>query len=333
MKLLRITTAVLGVLLIATGCSTAAPPAATSSASSPSPATQPPAAAPSTVSQFVPQWLTFTTPSSWTEPERRITADFQQFGLRPDGENELPPRCNGCGVDPATAILTAYAPGKFDPAVERTGEPVTVTADNDGFFRLAADSGEAILTWPYAENSWATVRSMTTLTKDRGRMLDLARALSAKDAKIRLPLSIPDVPAAMPLSEIYVDNRGYGTTLHFIACPPDAFGRTGDCYGRVDKMRVQIWPADGYRGHIDERDSVAAKIGGLDGIFDSTGRNAAVQVRPGMLVVFELEGPSGQPGQPLPAPQANLKDILATLTWAPDPGNEQTWLPVTDWVK
>ena len=46
MKLLRITTAVLGVLLIATGCSTAAPPAATSSASTPTPATQPPAAAP-----------------------------------------------------------------------------------------------------------------------------------------------------------------------------------------------------------------------------------------------------------------------------------------------
>lgn len=292
------------------------------------------AAPPTTVIQFVPQWMTLATPASWTEPERRITAEFQQFGLRPAGENQLPPGCNGCGVEPATAILTAYAPGRFNPAIARTGEPVTVNADSDGFLRVAKDSGEAVLAWPYANGAWATLRARTDLTRNRDVMLELARALHPDEVTpIRLPLSMPGVPATMPLSEIYVDNRGYGTTLHFISCPRNDIGRTGDCFGEVDKMNVQIWPTDGYSGHITQRDSTPAKIGGRDGIYESTGRRAAVQVQPGMLVVAELQGPSGQPGQSLPNPGSNLKDILATLTWASDPGNPQTWASVADWVR
>lgn len=331
MKRLLITASVLGLLTVASGCSTTAPTATRSSSPA---ATQSAAPSGSTVIQFAPQWMTLAAPGSWTEPERRITADFQQFGLRPVGEDELPPGCNGCGQDPATAILTAYAPGKFNPAVVQNGEPTAVNADNDGFYRVSADSGEAMLAWTYADNAWATLRGRTTQAKDRDRLLELARAFHpSEETAIRLPLSMPGVPVTLPLSEISVDNRGYGTTLRFISCTSNEVGRAGDCYSEVDKMRVQIWPTDGYYGHIDERDSLPAQIGGRDGIYESTGRRAAVQVQPGMLVVFELEGPSGQPGQTRPAPQADLKDILATLIWAPDPGNEQTWRSVSEWVK
>lgn len=331
MKRLLITASVLGLLTVVTGCSSTAPTATRSSSPA---ATQSAAPAGSTVIQFLPQWMTLAAPGSWTEPERRITAEFQQFGLRPVGENELPPGCNGCGEEPATAILTAFAPGKFDPTIARTGEQATVNAGDDGFYRVAADSGEALLAWTYADNAWATLRGRTTQAKDRDRLLELARSFHPADVTaIRLPLSMPGVPAAMPLSEIYVDNRGYGTTLHFASCAANEVGLTAECYSKTDNMRVQIWPTDGYSGHIDERDSVAAQIGGRDGVYDSTGRTAAVQVKPGMLVVFELDGPAGQPGQTLPAPAVSLKDILTTLNWAPDPGNEQTWRPVSEWVK
>lgn len=66
---------------------------------------------------------------------------------------------------------------------------------------------------------------------------------------------------------------------------------------------------------------VPAQIGGRDGFYSADGDSAAVQVRPGMLAVFELD-----------APGIALRDVLATLTWAPDPADEQTWRPVADWT-
>ena len=49
-----------------------------------------------------------------------------------------------------------------------------------------------------------------------------------------------------------------------------------------------------------------------------------------MLVVFNLSGPVGQFPTP---PKASLTDILATVSWAPNPGNEQTWRPIANWAK
>lgn len=322
--------AALGVLVIASACGTrsqpAAPPAPVTGSS-----TATPLPAPTTVSQFAPKWMTVVTPESWRESERRITKDFQQFGLRPTGENELPRRCNGCGVEPPTAVLTAYAPGIFDAAQARAGERVTVDGNIDGFFRASAGDEDAVLAWQYADNAWATVRGRTSTTSDPDRMIELARALRPDDfTDIRVPLSIPHLPAPMPLAEINVDHGRYGTTLDFAACGRTDTGRTPDCAGEVDSLRVQIWPADGYHGHIDDENAVPMPIGGRTGIYESSGKGAAVQVRPGMLVVFELSGPFGRPSA---KPDASLKDILATVEFAPDPAVEQTWAPVSDWVR
>jgi hypothetical protein len=72
------------------------------------------------------------------------------------------------------------------------------------------------------------------------------------------------------------------------------------------------------------------QIGGRDGLYNEVDHEAAVQVQPGVLVVFDLSGPFGQPPTP---PTANLKGILANVAWPPDPGNDATWPPVADWAR
>jgi hypothetical protein len=273
--------------------------------------------------------LDTTQPWNWEESERRITSDFQQFGFRPVDESELPRRCNGCGVKPPTAFLTVYAPGTFDPTEARTGQPVNVNANADGYFRASDGSADAMLAWQYEQDGWATVRGRTTKTSEVDRMLELANAIRpAERTPIRAPLSISGVPPPMSLAEIDIDRGDYGTALEFAKCGTTDVSGTPDCYGETDSMRVQIWPDDGYVGHIKEDNSVPIKIGGRDGIYAD--HKAAVQVQPGMLVVFDLSGPFGNTPKP---PTANLKDILATFAWAPDPVNEATWRPVADWAK
>lgn len=327
--------------VLAVGCSgnkTPTVPPAGPAASRPAastPAASTPVTRPATtISQFDPRWMTLETPSSWTEADRRVTRDFQQFGLRPVAETELPRNCNGCGVQPPTLFLTAYAPGAFDPAPFLAGQPMTVNAQGDGFFSAAAGSDDAVLAWKYADGAWATARGRTTITSDPERMLEIARALRPGErAAIRVPVSTPYLPATLPLAEISVDRGAYGTTLSFAACGRTDVGAVPDCYGEADSLRIQIWPSDGYAGHIDERRSEPVRIGGRDGLLDPMSRQAAVQVAPGVLVVIELSGPFGQPGQSEPKPGADLGDILATVVWAPDPANEQTWSPVADWAK
>jgi hypothetical protein len=94
-------------------------------------------------------------------------------------------------------------------------------------------------------------------------------------------------------------------------------------------MRVQIWPKEGYYPYIDEKRFAPVKIGGKDGLYDERSHKAGVQIQPGMLVVFEISPPYTNPPTP---PKANLKDILAGVAWAPEPGNEATWRPVADWA-
>lgn len=275
--------------------------------------------------------LDTTQPWNWEESDREITSDFQRFGFRPVDENELPRRCNGCGVEPPTAFLTVYARDKFDPTEAQAGEPVSVNANNDGFFRASVGTEDAVLTWQYEPNAWATVLGRTTTTSELDRMLELAHAIRpAARTPIRLPMSLSSVPAQMPLAEINVDHGDYGTSLHFGACPRTGVGSAPDCHDDGDTIRVQIWPSDDYVGHIDENKAVPVKVDGKNGLFEERTHEAGVQVQPGMLVVFEISPPYTNPPT---RPKANLKDILAGVVWAPEPGNDATWRPVADWAK
>ncbi|MDT5081075.1 MAG: hypothetical protein QOJ80_5712 [Mycobacterium sp.] len=338
---LAVTVAIFGAVVThAVGCSAQQPNSQTAE-----PTSSAVPFAPATAVQFDPQWmgLVQNQPQGWKELNRRITSDFQQFSLRPTDEGENRFGCNGCA--PWTVDLTAYAPGKFDPMEARTGQPVSVNADDDGFLAEDAAKHAATLAWPYADNAWATVRGTTSATTEVDRMVELARALQPNErTPIRLPLSMPNVPAFMPLAELNVDTSpledddlDYGTTLTFAPCGLAVNGGVGDCAQVAASMDVHIWPADGYYGHFREQTAVPMNIGGRDGLFDDdldgAGDHAAVQVQPGMLVVFDsgLGRPhyAGSPSEP----PTGLKDVLSRVGWAPDPGNEATWPAVSDWAK
>lgn len=254
-------------------------------------------------------------PRGWKELNRTITGECQQFSLRPADETERRFNCNGCA--PWTVDLTAYAPGKFDPTDALTGEPVNVNGEGDGFLTEDPDKHTATLAWQYAENAWATVQGLTTATTQLDRMVELAHAFKpAKRTPIRLPMSMPDVPASMPLAEINVDGTGvYGTIITFAPCgsPVNGGAGEGERSPNVETTSVHIWPSDNYQAHFQGEDAVPMKIGGRDGFFDDA------------LDVYRVGDP--------PQPPTRLKNILATLEWAPDPANEESWTPVSDWAK
>ena len=312
-------------------------PRASSSANSSSGAPTPPA--PTVSSLFDPRWFAVTPnqPQGWEELNRSITSDFQQFDFRPVNETESRRRCNGCAR--WTATLTVYAPGKFDPTDAQTGQPVSVNGDNDGFFRPldeADKTRDAMLAWQYADNAWATAVGMTSATSGLDQLLELARALKpAERTPIRLPLSLANLPADIPLAQINIDTspledsaNDYGTTIEFAPCGPSETGAVPDCMVAANSLSVHIWPDD-YRepGGGVEPNVVPVKVDGKDGLYNETVGRASVQVQPGMLVEFEL----GALDRVQPAVQQ--KDILANVAWAPDPGNEATWPVVADWTK
>jgi hypothetical protein len=340
MKFVSIVSSALAV--VAAGCSSqhaaepspqASPPSVTSTSAAPAPST--------TVSQFDARWMGLVPnqPQGWKELNRQITGEFQQFSLRPADETERRFNCNGCA--PWTVDLTAYAPGKFDPAEARAGQPVAVNGDGDGFLTEDPAKHTAALTWQYGDDAWATVKGLTAATTQLDRMVELAHALRpAERTPIRLPMSMPGLPANMPLAEINIDGTGvYGTIITFAPCGPSVMGGAGQCERGPDTetLGVHIWPSDNYQAHFQDEAAVPMKIGGKDGFFNdaltAAGDHAAVQVQPGMLVVFDcgIDAPyiTGTPPQAPTSP----KGILASLEWAPDPAKEATWPAVADWAK
>jgi hypothetical protein len=321
------------IVVLVAACSTqpapvpSSTPAASSSASGASAAPAPEA---TVASQFDPRWMGIATSAlqGWEESTRGITRDFQNFGFRPVGETELPRRCNGCGVDPPTAFMTAYAPGVFDPAATRSDQPVSVLGDGDGFFSPTEGTEDAVLTWQYADNAWATVRGRTTTTSELNRMLELARALRpAEFTPIVAPFSLANLPATLPLAEVYTDHGEYGTTLRFGACGMTDRGAVPECMTNSEQLAVEVWPDAGYQGHIQQHQTVPVQVGGKDGLYDAEFGEAAVPLDDGSLAVFDLSAPGDA------TPSTALVDILATVEWAPDPGNDATWRAIGDWVR
>jgi hypothetical protein len=315
------------IVAVAVGCSAQQPnlpvPEPTSSAA---PVTQ------ATAIQFDPRWMGLVPnqPQAWEEFNRTITGEFQQFGLRPVNDTEYRHGCNGCA--PWAVNLTAYAPGRFDPTEARTGKPVAVNRDGDGFVVVDPAKHAATLAWQYADNAWATVRGMTTATTELDRMVELAHALRpAERTPIRLPLSLANLPDDMPLAQIDVDTHrdapdklDYGTTIDFSGCGLSDIGATRACRTATESLSVRIAPRDyreptgGMPHHV-----VPVTVGGRDGLYDDTIHRASVQLQPGMLAEFEVGYRD----------QQAVQDILTSVAWAPDPGTEASWPAVSDWTK
>ena len=268
------------------------------------------------------------TPWNWQESTRGITRDFQNFGFRPIGETEMPRRCNGCGVAPPTASMTVFAPGVYDPADIRSDRRVSVLDEGDGRFRPAEGADDAVLAWQYADDAWATVRGTTSTTSQLDRMLELARALRpAQRTPIGVPFSLANLPANLPLTEVYTDHGEYGTTVRFGACGMTDRGAVPTCMTESERLAVQIWPNAGYQGHIQQHQTVPVRVGGEEGLYDAAFGEAAVPLDDGSLAVFELSAPNGV------TPSIELADVLAAVEWAPNPGRESTWRAIGEWVK
>jgi hypothetical protein len=308
--------AVLGaVVILVAGCSTSEQP----TPSSPTSRSAAPAA--KVGSLIDARWIGFSPspPLNWVEMERGITPETQRFGFRPFNEVGGPRFCQGCGEKAVTAEVTVYAVGRFDPTYAKTGQPVDVNG-HGGFFHPATWDAvgpeerdgrrhDAVLTWQYADTAWASVQAMTPLTANVDRMLELARALRPDErTPVRVPLSLANVPTNMPLAGM--QDNDFGTTLEFGPCTTQTRGQ--DCatlFKSVGSLRVQI-------------------VDGGDVANDVTSDGShAVLVQDGMSAQFDMNGPNGT------ALPAEFEDILGSVTWAPDPGDDATWLPVSDWVK
>lgn len=287
--------------------------------------------APTTVIHFVPEWMGLVPdqPKGWEELNRRMTSEFQQFNLRPVDDTEYRYGCNGCA--PSTADLTAYAPGAFDPTEARKGLPVRVNSDGDGFLTETPERHASTLTWQYAQNAWASVRAMTSATVALDRMVELARALRQTErTPLRLPLAMANLPVDMPLTDIDVDTHrdepsrvDYGTTIDFASCSSTATGGRRDCPTVTESLSVRILPGE-YRAPSGgvPHDVVPVKIGGRDGYYDDTIHRVSVPLATGMLVLFDVGDRD----------QQAVQDLLAGVTWAPDPGDDATWSAVSDWT-
>jgi hypothetical protein len=340
----------LSVLVAVAGCgqgSTAAPAAPADST----------AAAPAVASRIDPRWMGFDTsaPWNWEEISRELAPSYQTFGFRSLGEVGNIASCpHNCGEKDPTVYVRVYAPGtsSFDPTDARTGQPVDVNG-RDGFFRAEtwntpARDGQnlndldAMLTWQYADNAWATVQGASTTTSGLDRLLELARALRPDErTPARAPLSLANLPVGMQLASVYQNfvpmsaGAGYGTELRFAPCEfPKAEDCTRDDDERIGSLTVQIWHRDDYTDE-DDRVEVDRQIGGKNGRYDSLEFWAGVLPEKGLYVEFDVIPPSN------PLPTAKERDALTSqfertldsVTWAPDPGNESAWPPVTEWVK
>jgi hypothetical protein len=233
--------------------------------------------------------LTPAQPNGWQELNRKITADYQQYSFRPVDETDYRRRCNGCAA--WTAELTVYAPGKFDPAEARAGQPVSVNGDTDGLFRPMDDSDDtkdAMVAWQYADDAWATAVGQTVATRGLGELTELARALKPQEREpIRLPLSFQNLPPGMPLAEINIDTSplddaglDYGTQIEFAPCGSAENGAVRDCKLNGDSLSVHIWPHD-YRASTGgvEHKIFPVQVGGRDGVYDETSDETEVPRR------------------------------------------------------
>jgi hypothetical protein len=320
--------AVLGVVVSVAGC---AQQSTDTSATANSPA--PPAA-----NQVDARWMGLGTSSlwDWELVDRKITPDFQQFGVRRLDSTEKPRSCGSCDGHVPTAILMAFSPGSFDPTEARSGQPVKVDG-RDGFFRPSAGDENAVLTWSYADDAWATLHGRSPDTSELDVMVALAGDLRPTErTPVRMPLSLTKVPAGMPLSSITGQHSDWPTIVEFSACRPRGYRiPPAECTDPNGTLSIKIWPKDDSFESTDDDQfpswtdgAIATAIGGTDGLYNAASSEAGVQIRPEMVATFEIADPDGGP-----RPTTNLQDILATVQLPTDPGNEETWPLVEDWTE
>ncbi|MCT7659458.1 hypothetical protein [Mycobacterium deserti] len=290
------------------------------------------AAAPSVRSVIDPRYMSLGAPDwDWKVLSHHITHDRQVFDLQPPEETfTFPNKCRGCNHPAATARLTVYAQGGYDPAAVVTGQEVTVDA-GEGYYLPPRWPAGAVLAWEYDKNAWATAQGRSQTAAELGLLQELATQLRpAERIPIRFPASLSTLPADMPLSWAGNQLRIDDTQLSFDGCGQGPFDvPVAACSEPSDKLSMRLNRANEFSSHkVTERGrqevyTVPVQIGGKEG-FINEGRSteAAIKAAPGVIVVFDYTGPADR-----------FAEVLKNVVWAPDLIDEATWPAVADWVK
>jgi hypothetical protein len=269
---------------------------------------------------------------NWEVVDRSISRAFQGFSVRPhDDGDEFLSEYNGCGCGPpATAFLTVYAPGKFDSIEAQSGQRVSVDG-REGFFTPSDGDDDAVLAWVYGNDAWATIRGRTSTTSNLERLLELARSLRpAERTPMRFPLSLTDLPAGMPLSNIKTQRHPYPTMVSFGGCQPATYRAPAPhCQADTPELEIRVRPSNDYSEHAfqdgqrRETFSIPTDIDGKLGHLHERNRAAAVRVKPGLVVEFSLTGPA----------VIQIEDVIAKVAWAPNLDDETTWPSIDEWTR
>ena len=301
------------------------------------------ASIPAVGSRIDPGWPRFGSPDgNWKVVSRKIGHDRQTLGIRPSDETyEYPNDCLGCNHPSATALLTIYATGAYDPVAVNAGQPVTVN-DGEGFFLPPRWPAGAVLAWQYGRNAWVTAHGRSTTTGELDRLLELAAEVRPTErTPVRFPLSLVTLPADMPLSSVDSWGEVNRTTLLFDGRGAGTFEvPVAACATASDRLSVRLLRSDhftSYRSEAGRRHEVytiPVQIGGRDGyLHEDRDTEAAIKVGPGLVVVFELSGPFAEDGSKARPPTTRFDDVLGTVVWAPEPADEATWADVADWAR
>jgi hypothetical protein len=321
---------VLGSALTLAACGTQqtgdAPPAASAPSSAPA------APAPAIRSVIDPRWMSVGAPGwNWKVLSHHITHDRQVFDLQPPDETfTFPNECRGCNHPEATAVLTVYAQGVYDPAAVATGQEVAVN-DDRGYYLPPRWPAGAVLAWQYDDNAWATAQGRSQTAAELGTLQELATQLRPTErTPVRFPVSLSALPADMPLSWAGMGRFMNDPTLSFDGCGDSRFQvPVAACSEPSDTLSMRLNRANEFSTHKmtggrrQEVYTIPVRIGGKEGfINEGESTEAAIKAAPGVIVVFDYTGSADR-----------FKDVLENVVWAPDPGDEQTWPAVVDWVK
>jgi hypothetical protein len=268
---------------------------------------------------------------AWKVVGRDIAHDRQTVRVQPSDETfEFPNECLGCNHSSATASVTVYARGAYDPAAAMTGRPVSVNGA-EGYFLPPRWPAGAVLAWQYGKYAWATAHGMSETTGSMDRLLGLAALVQpARRIPVRLPLSLSTLPADMPLSSADSWGSSVRARLSFDRCGARMFDTpVAACAKPSDTLSVRLVDS----GEFSAAGLESVKIGDRDGYLrKAQSTEAAIEVAQGVVVEFSLLGPPVPDGRGSGAPEHSLEDLLAHVRWASNPADETTWPAVADWA-
>jgi hypothetical protein len=272
---------------------------------------------------------------------------YVRFGWLPDGTRALQYQAGLLLAGPAVHLgatssrtgdpwrgvaLTLYPKAVQPPAPQRdNGEPATVRGTGAGpvlngaastfVTYTGAEAPEAILRWRYAPDGWAQLRVVGSTANVTETAVRVARSLRFGDDPVPLPGKAGDVPAALRLIRVDVqeslEQPGYWWTSTQWS-PEPATAEPGRQRARtltfgVSRYRHVTDPSD--KAYVDPNTTVdghPAKFGGLRG-------NES-------LTVYDVDGATVTIDDDALLPAGGTRALFRTVTLVPEPSAWHTHL-------